>query len=104
AASALFINTAVAEVTPSAFDPPLPKITDRFTPADPSAVKLRGWLGHRVEEVRDDFVLPTNIVPMYLQPLQARGDIAWRSEHIGKWLDTASAYWKYTGDARIRKL
>src|SRR5689334_5493817 len=97
-------KVAEAEEKPNAPHPPPAKISDRFTPAEPSAVKLRGWLGRCVDEVRDDFVLPTNIVPMYLQPLQARGDIAWRSEHIGKWLDAASVYWKYTGDARMREL
>src|SRR6266404_2276179 len=53
---------------------PVPKVEARTTPADPASVRLKGWLGRYVDSVRDNFVLQSNVVDMYLRPLEVHGD------------------------------
>src|SRR2546430_1583614 len=84
--------------------PPAPSIPDQFTPVDPSAVRLKGLLGEYQDAIRAHFVLSKDIVPKYLEPLEKHNDNLWKAEHIGKWLDAASAVWKYSGDSKIRDL
>lgn len=63
---------------------PVAKIKDRFTPADPAAVKLGGVLGRYVGGVRNQFLLHTNIISTYLRPVEQHDDSFWQAEHIGK--------------------
>ncbi len=69
-----FAAAASAQESQNDVRPFAPGFQDRFTPAEPSSVRLNGWLGRYVDAVREEFVLRKEIVSMYLRPLQQHGD------------------------------
>ena len=81
---------------------PVNKIADRFSPVDPSAVQLQGFLGERCRKNERERLLTKNEDEL-LSGFQRRpGDQAWVGEHAGKWLHAATLAWAYTKSEALR--
>ena len=92
------IQQAVQPTTPQVIN----KLTDRFAPLDPGAVKLQGFLGERCAKNARARLLVKNEEEM-LGGFQKRpGKQAWVGEHAGKWLHAATLAWAYTKDEALR--
>ncbi len=88
--------------TPSINSPVVNKINDRFSPVDPGAVQLQGFLGERCLKNERSRLLAKNEEEL-LKGFQNRpGKQAWVGEHAGKWLHAATLAWVYTRDEALR--
>ncbi len=80
----------------------LNKIADRFSPVDPGAVQLQGFLGERCRKNERARLLTKNEDEL-LSGFQNRpGKQAWVGEHAGKWLHAATLAWAYTKSEALR--
>ena len=81
-----------------------PRVADVFAPLPPGAVQLGGHLGAQIDlGIRARVAAQT--VDDLIAPFRARRDRdEWRSEFWGKWITSAIAAWRYTGDENIRAL
>jgi DUF1680 family protein len=78
------------------------KIVDRFSPIDPGAAQIRGFLGERCRKNESARLLTKNEDEL-LSGFQNRpGKQAWVGEHAGKWLHAATLAWAYTKNAALR--
>lgn len=78
------------------------KMNDRFTPADPGAVRLQGFLGERCSKNESARLLTKNEEEL-LSGFQNRPGIqAWVGEHVGKWLHATTLAWAYTKSEALR--
>ena len=81
---------------------PINKTTDRFSPIDPGATQIRGFLGERCRKNESARLLTKNEDEL-LSGFQNRpGKQAWVGEHAGKWLHAATLAWAYTKSAALR--
>ena len=81
---------------------PINKIADKFSPIDPSAVRIRGFLGERCKK-NESASLLTKDEDQLLGGFQNRpGKQAWVGEHVGKWLHAATLAWAYTKSEALR--
>ncbi len=76
---------------------------DVVEPVEPSAVKLEGWLGARIDANVRGRLEVVDTVPLLAGYLKRPGDHPWIGEHVGKWLHAATLAWAYTGDPALRK-
>ncbi|MEP7339411.1 MAG: beta-L-arabinofuranosidase domain-containing protein, partial [Acidobacteriota bacterium] len=77
-------------------------VADRFSPAEPGAVQLQGFLGERCQKNERARLLTKNEDDL-LGGFQHRpGKQAWVGEHVGKWLHAATLAWLYTKDAQLK--
>src|SRR5262245_38202278 len=75
---------------------------DRFSPIDPGAAQIRGFLGERCKKNESGILLTKNEDEL-LSGFQKRpGKQAWVGEHVGKWLHAATLSWAYTKSAALR--
>lgn len=82
--------------------PPLNKVSDLFSLADPGAVRLQGFLGERCQKNERARLLTKNEEDL-LGGFQHRpGKQAWVGEHAGKWLHAATLAWVYTKDNQLK--
>ncbi len=77
-------------------------VADRFTPADPGAVQLQGFLGERCQKNERARLLTKNETELLGGFQQRPGKQAWVGEHVGKWLHAATLAWRYTKDAELK--
>jgi DUF1680 family protein len=81
-----------------------PRIADVFAPLPPGAVQLGGHLGAQIDLGIRARVAAQNVDDL-VAPFRARVDQwQWRSEFWGKWITSAIAAWRYTGDEKLRAL
>ena len=81
-----------------------PRVADVFSPLPPGAVQLGGRLGARIALGVRARVAAQDVAEL-IAPFRARRDQdEWRSEFWGKWITSAAAAWRYTGDASLRAL
>ncbi|HEX9002059.1 MAG TPA: beta-L-arabinofuranosidase domain-containing protein [Blastocatellia bacterium] len=78
------------------------KVSDRFSPADPGAVQLQGFLGDRCQKNARVRLLARNENELLGGFQQRPGKQAWVGEHAGKWLHAATLAWRYTKDAELK--
>ncbi len=78
------------------------KIADRFSPVDPGAVQLQGFLGERCRKNERERLLTKNEDELLSGFQQRPGDQAWVGEHAGKWLHAATLAWAYTKSEALR--
>lgn len=81
-----------------------PLAPDVFTPLPPGAVKLGGHLGAQIDLGVRARVAAQDVDEL-VAPFRARRDkTEWRSEFWGKWITSAIAAWRYSGDESLRAL
>jgi DUF1680 family protein len=81
---------------------PANKVADKFSPLDPGAVQLQGFLGERCRKNERERLLTKNEDEL-LSGFQRRpGGQAWVGEHAGKWLHAATLAWAYTKSDALR--
>jgi uncharacterized protein len=81
-----------------------PQVADVFAPLPPGAVQLGGHLGAQIDLGVRARVAAQNVAEL-IAPFRARRDQSeWRSEFWGKWITSAIAAWRYTGDPSLRTL
>jgi DUF1680 family protein len=71
-------------------------------PVDPSAVKIEGWLGARIDANERMRLLVVDTEPMLAGFRQKPGSQAWIGEHAGKWIHASTLAWANTGDPALR--
>ena len=72
-------------------------------PVDPSAVKIEGWLGARIDANERRRLLVVDTGPLLAGYRKKPGEHPWIGEHIGKWLHAATLAWAYSGDPALRQ-
>jgi len=79
-----------------------PAMPDVLQPLDPSAVRLEGWLGARIDANVRGRLEVVDTAPLLAGYIKKPGEHPWIGEHIGKWLHAATLAWAYTGDEALR--
>src|SRR5678815_6151505 len=78
------------------------RINDRFSPAEPNAVRLEGLLGKRVVKNAQNWLAAKNDSEILSPFLQRPGKDPRAGEFAGKWIQAATIAWLYTNDAALR--
>jgi DUF1680 family protein len=93
-----------AEMAPMAPVPykVVPAMPDVLQPLDPSAVKVEGWLGARIDANVRGRLEVVDTVPLLAGYIKKPGEQSYIGEHVGKWLHAATLAWAYTGDEALR--
>lgn len=78
------------------------RMADVLEVSNPSAVKLEGYLGRRVENSEKNRLLQVDVDRLLVGFRMRPGEQAWIGEHIGKWLHAATLAWANTGDPELR--
>lgn len=68
----------------------------------PSAIRIDGWLGHRIARNEKNRLLAVDTEPLLAGYKQKPGTHPWIGEHVGKWLHAATLAWANTGDPALR--
>jgi DUF1680 family protein len=69
----------------------------------PSAVRLGGWLGARIDASESQRLLLVDTEPLLAGYRHRPGNQPWIGEHVGKWLHAATLAWAYSGDEALRR-
>jgi hypothetical protein len=77
-------------------------MADSLQALDPSAVRLEGWLGARVDANVVGRLEVVDTVPLLAGYVKKPGVQPWIGEHVGKWIHAATLAWAYTGDGALR--
>src|SRR5215470_17635216 len=78
------------------------QIADRFSPVDPGAVQIHGFLGERCKKNERAWLLTKNEEDLIAGFQNRPGKQAWVGEHAGKWLHAATLAWAYTKSEALR--
>lgn len=78
------------------------RMADVLEPLDPSAVRVDGWLGARIDANVKARLEVVDTEPLLAGYLKKPGIHPWIGEHVGKWLHAATLAWAYTGDPALR--
>ena len=104
---ALIVHAAVltAEAAPALPVPYVvaPAVRPVLSPLQPSAVKVGGWLGARIDANETHRLLVVDTGPLLAGYRQKPGEHPWIGEHVGKWLHAATLAWAYSGDDALRR-
>ena len=98
----IFLACAVSMPLPRAHSAPAP-LSDAFQLAEPSQVRMSGYLGARVASSEHARLLKVDEDDL-LDAFERR-DVehhAWQGEHVGKFLHAATLAWNYSGDAALK--
>ena len=76
---------------------------DSLQPLDPSAVRIEGWLGARIDANASSRLEVVDTEPLLAGYIKKPGSQPWIGEHIGKWIHAATLAWVYTGDRALRE-
>ncbi len=79
------------------------RMPDMLEPLDPSAVRIDGWLGARIDANVRSRLEVVDTTPLLAGYLKKPGEHPWIGEHVGKWLHAATLAWAYTGDPALRQ-
>jgi hypothetical protein len=71
--------------------------------AEPSAVRIDGWLGARIDANERQRLLVVDTEPLLAGYRKKPGEQPWIGEHVGKWLHAATLAWAYSGDPALRQ-
>ena len=80
-----------------------PAVPEAMHPLQPSAVRVDGWLGARIDVNERNRLLVVDTEPLLAGYRKRPGEQPWIGEHIGKWLHAATLAWVYTGDEALRR-
>ncbi|MBN2505710.1 MAG: glycoside hydrolase family 127 protein [Verrucomicrobia bacterium] len=79
------------------------RLPDRAEVLSPAAVRLKGWLGHRVAVNEKNRLVKVDLEPLLAGFRKKPGSHPWIGEHIGKWMHAATLAWANTGDPELRR-
>lgn len=79
------------------------KIPDAFIPVPLQNQILKGYIGERLAQNREERLLKIDEDGIMAGYLQRPGNQDWAGEHVGKYLEAACNVWKNTHDTRIKK-
>jgi uncharacterized protein len=77
-------------------------IPDSMQPLDPSAVRIDGWLGARIDANVSGRLEVVDTEPLLAGFIKKPGNHPWIGEHVGKWIHAATLAWAYTGDSALK--
>lgn len=80
-----------------------PKLADVLEPLPPSAVKVGGFLGERVQNNEKNRLLVVDEDDLLAGFRKRPGRQAWIGEHVGKFLHAATLAWANTNDPKLRE-
>ncbi len=80
-----------------------PKLADVLEALPPSAVKIGGFLGERVQNNEKNRLLVVDEDDLLAGFRNRPGKQAWIGEHVGKFLHAATLAWANSGDAKLRE-
>ncbi len=95
-------TTLAGPVLPVA-DSVAPMAPPALHPLQPSAVRLDGWLGARIDANESHRLLRVDTEPLLAGYRHRPGNQPWIGEHVGKWLHAATLAWAYSGDEALRR-
>jgi DUF1680 family protein len=106
----LLLATSCVAVCAQAAAPVLP-VPDAVAPAAaaalrplaPSAVRIGGWLGARIDANESHRLLVVDTEPLLEGYRHRPGNHPWIGEHVGKWMHAATLAWAYSGDEALRR-
>ena len=106
--SALLIMISTAYSAPAASMLPIadsvaPAVPAALHPLQPSAVRMDGWLGARIDANESRRLVLVDTEPLLAGYRHRPGDQPWIGEHVGKWLHAATLAWAYSGDEALRR-
>jgi DUF1680 family protein len=101
----------IAGAVSSAPAAPLLPVPDAVPPAAPpalhplvpSAVRIDGWLGARIDANEVHRLLVVDTEPLLEGYRHRPGNHPWIGEHVGKWMHAATLAWAYSGDDALRR-
>ena len=101
------LSNASAPLAPAGQINPLPLRVptarpDVMVPSSPSAVRIQGWLGHRVDLNAHKRLLTVDMEPFLAGYRQKPGSHPWIGEHVGKWIHAATLAWAHQGEPALR--
>ena len=107
--SCLFVLLLVAFTLALQAAPVLPvpyqvasRLPDVLQPVEPSAVKIQGWLGARIDANERNRLAVVDTAPLLAGYLKKPGEHPWIGEHVGKWLHAATLAWAESSDEALR--
>jgi DUF1680 family protein len=95
------VGAEMAPMTPVPYKV-VPAMPDVLQPLDPSAVRIEGWLGARIDANVRGRLEVVDTVPLLAGYIKKPGEQSYVGEHVGKWLHAATLAWAYTGDEALR--
>jgi uncharacterized protein len=104
----MIISTTVASAAQAALVLPVADVVSPAAPAalhplQPSAVRIDGWLGARIDANETHRLLVVDTEPLLAGYQHRPGDQPWIGEHVGKWMHAATLAWAYSGDEALRR-
>ena len=93
------VNTASAAPVPYKVAPAMP---DSLQALDPSAVRIEGWLGERIDLNVSGRLEVVDTAPLLAGFIRKPGSHPWIGEHVGKWIHAATLAWAYTGNSALK--
>jgi len=102
---ALFAFTAACQAeSAGAADRMPPRVTDVLSPLPPGAVHIGGYLGAQIDLGLRARIAAQDVDEIIAPFRERRDQTEWRSEFWGKWITSAIAAWRYSGDPGLRAL
>ena len=98
--AAFTVHAAPVLPVPYVVAPVAPEV---LHPIQPSAVRIEGWLGARIDANERHRLLVVDTEPLLAGYRQKPGEQPWIGEHVGKWLHAATLAWAYSGDEALRR-
>src|ERR1700678_4571373 len=80
-----------------------PAVPPALHPLTPSAVRIGGWLGARIDANESRRLLVVDTEPLLDGYRHRPGNQPWIGEHVGKWMHAATLAWAYSGDEALRR-
>jgi DUF1680 family protein len=90
-----------ARVEPVPFAVPA-RLPDRAEVLPPSHVRVRGWLGTRIDANVRNRLLQVDTEPLLAGYRKRPGSHPWIGEHVGKWMHAATLAWASSGDDALK--
>jgi DUF1680 family protein len=79
-----------------------PAMPDSLEALDPSAIRIDGWLGVRIDASVSARLKVVDTAPLLAGYVKKPGSQPWIGEHIGKWIHAATLACAYTRDDALR--
>ena len=97
-------QTLTTEFAQSTERSPTAVVEDAFCPLQPGCVKMKGFLGDKIDTCIRNRIEAQNIEEL-IEPFQKRAELKlWRCEFWGKWLTSAAAAYQYAQDTKLRTI
>lgn len=79
-----------------------PSRPDALELTAPSAVRIQGWLGQRIDVNSQHRLLTADVEPFLAGFRKKPGSHPWIGEHVGKWIHATTLAWAHQGHGPLR--